>query len=168
LQRHPEKTDLRDQLIAYVLGQSDLTVQDLQDLLNNIFSPVLKHEIMISGNGFLAIAAREAATKTAIAVRAEAQKEIDKVKSELEVSRRENLQVKTFAVMHGWHSGVDFNVIAAMVGLKPNKVAQLITTFEKVKAYCAANTDTNRAELKKMSGLSDVELTKLLLLLEQH
>jgi Putative transposase, YhgA-like len=168
LQQHPEKTDLRDQLIAYVLGQSDLSVQDLQELLNNIFSPVLKQEIMISGNGFLAIAAREAAAKTAIAVRAEAQKEIDKVKSELEVSRSETLQVKTLAIMHGWHGGVPSNLLSAMTGLKLNKVAQLIATFEKVKAYCAANTDRNKAELKKISGLSDVELTKLLLLLEQH
>lgn len=31
LQQHPEKTDLRDQLITYVLGQSDRAVQELQE-----------------------------------------------------------------------------------------------------------------------------------------
>ena len=39
LQQHPEKTDLRDQLISYILGQSDLTVEDLQELLKPGLQP---------------------------------------------------------------------------------------------------------------------------------
>jgi hypothetical protein len=168
LQQHPEKTDLRDQLITYLLGQSDMTVQDLQELLNNIFSPVLKQEIMINGNGFLAVAAREAAAKERIVVRAEAQKEIDKYKLEIETARRETLQVKTITIMHGWHSGVASNIIAAMVSLKPNKVAQFIATFEKVKTHCATKPDSKMAELRQLSGLNDAELKVLLTLLQQH
>jgi hypothetical protein len=76
LQQHPDKTDLRDQLIAYLLGYSDMSAKDLEELLANIFSPVLKQEIMISGTGFLAVAAREAAASA----KAEAQKEAEIVK----------------------------------------------------------------------------------------
>jgi Putative transposase, YhgA-like len=76
LQQHPDRTDLRDQLIAYLLGYSDINAKDLEELLANIFSPVLKQEIMISGTGFLAVAAREAAAKAT----KEAKKEIDSLK----------------------------------------------------------------------------------------
>jgi hypothetical protein len=80
LQQHPDKTDLRDQLIAYLLGYSDMKAKDLEELLANIFSPVLKQEIMISGKGFLAVAAREAAAKAKKETRKEAQIEIDSLK----------------------------------------------------------------------------------------
>jgi F0F1-type ATP synthase membrane subunit b/b' len=84
LQQHPDKTDLRDQLIAYLLGYSDINAKDLEELLVNIFSPVLKQEIMVSGTGFLAVAAREAAAKE----RKEAQKEIDSLKIEVEIAKK--------------------------------------------------------------------------------
>jgi hypothetical protein len=77
LQQHPERTDLRDQLIAYLLGYSDINAKDLEELLANIFSPVLKQEIMISGTGFLAVAAREADAKARKEERKEVQQEID-------------------------------------------------------------------------------------------
>jgi hypothetical protein len=78
LQQHPDKTDLRDQLIAYLLGYSDMSAKDLEELLANIFSPVLKQEIMISGTGFLAVAAREAAASAKAEAQKEAQREAQK------------------------------------------------------------------------------------------
>ena len=78
LQQHSDKTDLRDQLIAYLLGYSDMSAKDLEQLLANIFSPVLKQEIMISGTGFLAVAAREAAASAKAEAQKEAQREAQK------------------------------------------------------------------------------------------
>jgi histone H3/H4 len=64
LQQHPEKIDLRDQLITYLLGQSDIDAKELQELLNNIFSPTIIKEMVYTGNGFIAVAYREAAAET--------------------------------------------------------------------------------------------------------
>ena len=155
LQKHPDKIDLRDQLIAYVLGQSDLTVQDLEELLNNIFSPVLKQEIMISGTGFLAVAAREAAAKAT----SEAQFEIEK-------ARNETIQMKTLNVMYGWHGGISMEKMTKTVDLKPTKINQLITAFEKVKTYCLTKPEIDMKELIQLSGLSEVDLKALLVLLK--
>ena len=41
LQKHPDKTDLQSQLIAYLLGHSPMKPEEMTELLKNIFSPVL-------------------------------------------------------------------------------------------------------------------------------
>jgi hypothetical protein len=168
LQQHPEKTDLRDQLISYVLGQSDMTVEDLQELLNNIFSPVLKQEIMINGNGFIAVAAREAAAKAKAEAQLEASKAANIAKLEIDKARRETSQVKTLTVIHGWHGGVSLSLLTSMTGLRLNKVTELVTTFEKVKATYSVKTDMNISELKQLSGLTEAESKVLLTLLQKH
>jgi Putative transposase, YhgA-like/High-temperature-induced dauer-formation protein len=98
LQQHPEKTDLRDQLITYLLGYGDMTNKDFEELLANIFSPVLKQEIMTSGTGFLAVAAREAAASARKEAQEEAKKAAERVakkaKLELERAREETLKVR--------------------------------------------------------------------------
>jgi Putative transposase, YhgA-like len=194
LQQHPEKTDLRDQLIAYLLGYSDINAKDLEELLANIFSPVLKQEIMISGTGFLAVAAREAAAKTRKEVQKEAQKEIDSLKlavvqaqknakeasakareeaqkaketAQLEVQRtkEETLQLKTrLTIMHGWHRGVAVDLIADMADATPNEVRQLIATFEKVKKYCQTRLEPDVKTVTQLSGLNEAEVKTLLTL----
>jgi Putative transposase, YhgA-like len=191
LQQHPERTDLRDQLIAYLLGYSDINAKDLEELLANIFSPVLKQEIMISGTGFLAVAAREAAAKT----RKEAQKEIDslklaavqaakKAKEELEKARleaqktkeeaqkikEEALQLKTrLTVLYGWHRGAPLDLITDMADISPSEVRQLIAAFEKVKNYCQTHPEHDGKALSQLSGLNEGEINTLLTLLaERH
>ena len=193
LQQHPEKTDLRDQLIAYLLGYSDINAKDLEELLANIFSPVLKQEIMISGTGFLAVAAREAAAKTRKEVQKEAQQEIDSLKlavvqakknakeaaakareeaqkAKLEVQKSKEevqriAQLKTrLTVMHGWHRGAAIDLIADMADATPNEVRQLMATFEKVKKYCQTNPEPDVKTVTQLSGLKEAEVKTLLTL----
>ncbi|MDZ7877739.1 MAG: hypothetical protein U5L45_08715 [Saprospiraceae bacterium] len=46
--------------MTYILGHSNFEAQELEKLLLDIFSPILKDEIMQQGTGFLAAAHREA------------------------------------------------------------------------------------------------------------
>jgi hypothetical protein len=184
LQQHPEKTDLRDQLIAYLLGYSDINAKDLEELLANIFSPVLKQEIMISGTGFLAVAAREAATKATKEAKKEARQEIDslklaaakaakKAKEDLEKARQEAqktkeeaLQLKTrLTIMHGWYRDAPLDLITDMADASPSEVRQLIATFEKVKTYCQTNPEHDVKALSQLSRLNEGEIKALLTLL---
>jgi hypothetical protein len=177
LQQHPEKTDLRDQLIAYLLGYSDINAKDLEELLANIFSPVLKQEIMISGTGFLAVAAREAAAKARKEERKEAQKEIDSLKiiakkakeeakEEAKEAAKEAIQFKTrLTVMHGWHRDAPLDLISDMADASPNEVRQLIVAFEKVKKYCQTHREHDVKKMSQLSGLNEGELKTLLTLL---
>ena len=169
LQQHPDKTDLRDQLIAYLLGYSDINAKDLEELLANIFSPVLKQEIMISGTGFLAVAAREAAAKARKEVRKEAQKEIDSLKIVAKKAKeevRKIAQLKTrLTVLHGWHREVALDLIADMAGTSLNEVRQLMAAFEKVKTYCLSNSEQDVKTLTQLSGLNEGEIKALLTLL---
>ena len=174
LQKHPEKTDLRDQLIAYLLGQSDLSVQDLEELLNNIFSPVLKQEIMISGTGFLAVAAREAAAIASAEAKAAAEKAAEKAKLQIqreklqtEKAKRETLQSKILTVMRSWYRGIQTELILDIVDLPSNKILELIATFENVKSYCRAEKKIDMKNLRELSGLNETELKTLLALLKQ-
>ena len=184
LQQHPERTDLRDQLIAYLLGYSDIKAKDLEELLAHIFSPVLKQEIMISGTGFLAVAAREAATNARKEERKEAQKEIDslklaaakaakkakegllKAREEAQKTKEEALQVKTrLTVLYGWHRGAPLDLITDMADASPSEVRQLIAAFDTVKNYCQTHPERDVKALSQLSGLTEVEINTLLTLL---
>ena len=200
LQKHPDKTDLRDQLITYLLGQSDLSAKDLQELISNIFSPVLKQEIMISGTGFLAVAAREAAAtaraeaerkaeraaertakKNKLAMEAlqqeaektkqEAEKtkqEAEKTKQEAEKTKQEALILKTrLTVMRSWHRGLSLDIITDIVEMSHDEVRQLIAVFENIKNHCYAKTNIDTNELVKLSGLTELEVKAILILLEK-
>ncbi len=170
LQQHPEKIDLRDQLIAYLLGQSDLTVEDLEELLNNIFSPVLKQEIMISGNGFLAVAAREAAAKAREEAQIEAQiatkKAVEKAVEKTE--KKAQLLSNTLTVLRSWHKGVAIDFIAEIVDLPYNKITKLFSAFDKVKSNYLSKPTINMTELKELSKLDDDVLTLLLALIKKQ
>jgi hypothetical protein len=168
LQKHPDKKDLRDQLITYLLGQSDISANDLQELLNNIFSPVLKQEIMISGTGFLAVAAREAAANARAEAKKEAKKEADKAakkaKLEIESLKKEALHRKRLMALLGWHREAPLDLIIKMSDLSHDEVQQLITAFEKAKTYCLSNTNRDINELTKLSGLTESEVKVLFIL----
>jgi hypothetical protein len=43
LEQHPDRVNMRNQMIAYLLSASNLKAQELEELLNNIFSPILKN-----------------------------------------------------------------------------------------------------------------------------
>jgi hypothetical protein len=187
LQRYPDKTDLRDQLITYLLGQSDLSGKELQELINNIFSPVLKQEIMITGTGFLAVAAREAAKKAKAEgkaegkaeAKAEAKEEIEKAKKEVIKAKQEAKKAKQEAektkqlhnrliVLKSWHKGFDENVITDLVEMSHDEVRHLIRIFENIKMAVYAKTDVDIQELVKISGLSELEVKTLLTLLPKQ
>jgi hypothetical protein len=167
LQKHPDKTDLRDQLITYLMGQSDLSGKDLEELISNIFSPVLKQEIMISGKGFLAVAAREAAAATKAEMQKKAEKAAKKAQLAIEAAKKEAFLKTRLTVMRGWNRDVSIDLITDMVDLPQNEVEQLIAAFEKVKAYSYSQTDVDTHELACLSGLSEFEVKALLVLLQK-
>ncbi len=196
LQQHSDKTDLRDQLIAYLLGYSDMSAKDLEELLVNIFSPVLKQEIMISGTGFLAVAAREAAASAKAEAQKEAQKKAEivkiaaekaakKAKLALEKARlktlkareeaqktreeaREALMLKThLIVMRSWRKGISLDLITDISELPSDKVKQLVEAFEKVETYFNANANFNVEALRQLSNLKESEIKALWALLKK-
>ena len=154
LHEHPEKIDLRTKLVAYIIGQSALTHEEIQELINNIFSPVLKEEITMVEEGFMAVAAREARTQA----KAEA-----KIESEVALQFQRRL-----TVMLGWNSGASLDSITIMASLPKNEVIQLVAICEKVKTYCAATKKIDKEALKNLSGLNENELTALVKLLTQQ
>ena len=149
LQKHPYEITLRDQLIAYLLGQSQLEPHEIEELLNNIFSPILKKDVMFIEEGFIAVAARN-----------------ERVKAEAEAERAMRLQIRLTAI-RGWYKGISLNILIDVVDLPANEVKRLVNSCQKVKAYYAETSDTDIVALKKLSGLGEAELTALLKLLAQ-
>ena len=196
LQRHPEKIDLRDQLITYVLGQSDVSVEDLQELLNNIFSPTITQEMVYSGNGFIAVAYREAyaeateklqkaADERAVRVakksklllekaQIQAQKirvqaEKDRVQAEKDRVQAEKdrvLDVRLTA-MRIWNSNMPLQSIAAFTDMSVNDLRPFIAELDAARKAFEANPKMTIHQLKAISKLDDAELTPLLALLKR-
>jgi hypothetical protein len=129
-------------------------------LLNNIFSPVLKEETRMSGTGFLAVAAREAAANATAAANAATRNEIEKANNEI-------LHAKTLSVMYGWHTGMPLNLITKTVDLPPKKIKELMVAFDKIKVYCLSKKQIDIAELQKLSGLTEACLKALLTILKR-
>ena len=165
LQKHSDKTPLRDRLIVYLLGQSTMTAQEIEELSQNIFSPVLKQEIMVATEGFIEFATRQVRAQADAAILA-AKKSVKDVKAKADVAAALHARNRLTA-MHGWHGGVSINLISNMSTLPKNEVLELIAVFEKVKNHCATGKDTTMATLKNLSGLEETELTTLLELLRQ-
>ena len=159
LEKHPQKIDLRDQLIAYLLGNSDITARDLEDMLKNIFSPIVNKEVMMTGTGFLAVAAREADMKarkeekllarTALQAAAQAAAQAQSLKSRI-------------VAIQCWHKKIAADAIADIADLPQKEVDTLMIAFEKVKTYCETKKTINRKTLAQLSGLQEAELTVLL------
>ena len=126
LQGHPHKTDLKSQIVTYLVGESGIHPDEMAELLKNIFSPVLKHEVMMVYEGFMAVTDRKA-------------------RAEEKAIARADLQLKTrLSVMRGWNRGVALDTIILMADLSKKEVVQLIAAFEKAKDYCYATKDIDK------------------------
>ena len=145
LQKHPHEITLRNQLVTYLVGQSQLTPQETEELLNNIFSPILKQEVMEIEGTVMEIAYRRG----------------------LEEANQVQLRKTRLTAMRGWYKGISLNILIDVVDLPANEVKRLVNSCQKVKAYYAETGDTNIVALKKLSGLEEAELTALLKLLAQ-
>ena len=156
--QHGVKIDLRTKLVAYIIGQSALTHEEIQELINNIFSPVLKEEITMVEEGFMAVAAREAEARAEARLKIEAQTALE---TALRFQRR-------FTIMHAWHSGISLDLITNITSSPKNEVIQLVAMCEKVKTYCAAIKKIDKEALKNLSSLNEDELTALIKLLTQQ
>ena len=182
LQKHPEKTDLREQLITYLLGQSTFTGEEIEELLNNIFSPILKQKVMVAQRGYIAEAYRKAKIELLDQVKAEVTAKVKaevtakvkaevtaKVKAEVTAKAEEAILFqKRLTVMNGWNGGVPENMIVKMSSLPQQEVTQLIASFEKVKDAFQSKKKVYMKDLKKISNLNEAELKALIALLKQE
>ena len=160
MQGHPEKTDLKSQLATYLLAPGLFTDDEIQELIDNIFSPVLKQEVMVAQKGFIANAYRNGKAEGEAKMEVKIKREAEKAEKALQFQRR-------LTVMHGWNSGVPLNIIINMSNLPPDETVRLIAIFDKIKAYLHSETDVDKTELKKLSDLNDAELKALVALLKQ-
>ena len=117
LQKHPHEITLRDQLIAYLLGQSQLEPHEIEELLNNIFSPILKQDVMFIEEGFIAVAARN-----------------ERVKAEAEAEMAMKFHVR-LTIMRSWYNGVALNILTKIVDLPEKEVKRLVNSCQKVRKY---------------------------------
>ncbi len=159
LERHPHKSALRNQLVTYLIGSSELTKDDLEALLRNILSPILKKEVMLTGTGFIAVAAREAAEKAAL------ETEI-RVRKELEKERFAAIQLKARTlIMRSWKKEISVEAISDISEVPIHEVETLIKGFEAAKAYIAAQKRVTVKQIVKLTKFSDEEAAVLLKLL---
>jgi Putative transposase, YhgA-like len=168
LQRHPEKVDLRDQLITYVLGQSDVSVEDLQELLHNIFSPTITEEMVYTGNGFIAVAYREAAAQERERLEKKAEKLTEKLTKKLaEKAKKERALDRRLTAMRIWNSNISIENIADFTTMSESDLRPFIAKLETAKKAVEANPDMDFKQLKTLSKLDEAELTALLALLKR-
>ncbi len=124
----------------------------------------------MSGTGFLAVAAREAYAKATADAQIVTQMEVKKAteKATKQATKKTKLEVQTLTVMRSWFTGLSLDIITNLVDLPLSKITELITSFEKAKAYCHSKTKINMKELKQLSGLTEVDIKALLVLLERQ
>jgi Putative transposase, YhgA-like len=162
LEKHPQKLDLRDQLIAYLLGNSDITARDLENMLKNIFSPIIQKEVMMTGTGMLATAAREAEIRTRKEEKLLAQTALQ---AAVQAAAQAAAQVQTLkariVAMRCWDKKLAPDAIADIAELPQKEVDTLIVAFEKVSAYLDTQKRVNINELMRLSGLQEVEVKAL-------
>jgi hypothetical protein len=129
----------------------------LEELLKNIFSPILKQEVMIQGTGFIAVAAREADEK--------ARKE-EKIAAEK--AKLAALQLKTRTLMmRSWKKGASIDFIADIVELKKEEVEQLFAAFERGKTYFEEKERISVKKMMEISGLTEEEVAVLIKILKE-
>lgn len=162
LEKHPHKIELRDQLIAYLLGNSDISAKDLEDMLKNIFSPIIQKEVMITGTGFIASAARETEIRVRKEERLNAERAVAAAKKAAEEAQ---LLTKRTTVIHCWYRNIASDAIADIADLPHKDVELLIDAFQKVKTYHQTHKRFNFKTLMQLSGLKETELKLLLNLL---
>jgi hypothetical protein len=168
LQRHPDKTALRNQLVTYVLGMSSLSKEELENLITHIFSPPLKKEVMTQGTGFIAVAAQEAAKEATEKTRKEEQ---EKARKEAVIARLVSFQLeKRSLMMRLWKKEAATNFIAEVTELELAAVEKLIKGFNDAKTYIEAQGQKriSNKKLLKLTHLTEEELSVLLKILKQQ
>jgi hypothetical protein len=157
LEQHPDRVNMRNQMITYLLSASQLKAQELEELLKNIFSPILKKEVMIQGTGFIAVAAREAAREAE-----------ERTRKEEKIAQLAALQLKTRTIMmHSWKAGLPIQVIETITELKKEEVETLIAAFERGKTYFDAKERVSVKKMMEVSGLLEEEVTVLMKILKE-
>jgi hypothetical protein len=121
---------------------------------------------MISGTGFLAVAAREAYAKATADAQIVTQMEVKK--NALKIAKKTRLEVQTLTVMRSWLTGLSLETVTNLVDFPPSKIADLVASFEKVKTYRHSKNKINMKELKQLSGLTETDIKTLLVLLERQ
>ena len=150
LQGHPEKTDLRKQLVTYLLGHITFSPEEIQQMIDNIFSPILKQEVMVAKKGYIAVAYNQA-------------------KAQAEAKAEEKAQAKErLSVMRSWDRGIALDAIIYISDLPHNETTRLVAIFDKIKAYFQSKPTVGMAELEKLSDLNTTELKALVELLKQQ
>jgi Putative transposase, YhgA-like len=168
LQRHPNKTALRNQLVTYVLGMSSLSKDELEDLITHIFSPPLKEEVMTQGTGFIAVAAQESAEKTRKEEQEKARINAEKVRKE---ARLIAIQLeKRSLMMRLWKKGVAADFIADVTEVELAAVEKLIKGFNDAKTYIEEQGQKriSNKKLLKWTHLTEEELAVLLKILKEQ
>jgi hypothetical protein len=157
LERHPEREQMRNQLVTYLLGASDLSAQDLEGMLKNIFSPILKKEVQMYGTGFIAAAARETEDR----VRKE-----ERIAAEKAKIAALQLQKRTL-MMHFWKKGIAPDLIVHACELPVEEGRKLILAFEKGKAYFEGKERISIPKMIEASGLVEDEVMALIRILKE-
>jgi hypothetical protein len=175
LERHPEKKALRNQLVTYLIGASDLKRAELEFLLANIFSSSLKQEIMTTGTSFWAVAAQEAAHAARILALEEAELKWKEERAAAEKARLEALNAaekarelalqleKRTVIMRSWKKGIVPEVISEIWDVSIQEVNALIKGFEAAKTYIQSH---KRPTLKKIEALSQLNAGEAAVLLQ--
>ena len=168
-QGHPEKTDLRKQLVTYLLGHITFSPEEIQQMIDNIFSPILKQEVMVAKKGYIAVAYNQA--KAQAEAQAEAQLEAQ-LEAQAEAKAQE-FKAKTLfnarlSVMRSWDRGIALDAIIYISDLPHNETTRLVAIFDKIKAYFQSKPTVSIAELEKLSDLNTTELKALVELLKQQ
>jgi hypothetical protein len=163
LEKHPQRIDLRDQLIAYLLGNSDISAQDLEDMLKNIFSPIIHKEVMLTGTGFIATAAREVEIKVRKEEKILAQRAVEKAVEK--ALAKERLLSSRNVIIQGWLKNMPSDTIYDFVQLSRKDVDSLIDALEKIKKYQQTHKRINLKTLTQLTGLYEEDLNEILKLL---
>ena len=139
-----------------------MSPQDIEELLQNIFSPVLRQEIMVAEEGFIEVATRHYKALADAAQAAQAAQTAQTAQAAQDLKIRNRL-----LVMSCWKGGIPIDLIVNMASLPKNEVIQLMAIFENVKSRYIATKDSDLVKLREFSGLSDSELMMLIELLKQ-
>ena len=104
---------------------------------------------MFPKKGLIAVAARE-----------------ERIKLKAEFDAKTLLKDRLY-VMRIWKKSIELDAIIDISNLPAKEVTQLVDSFEKVKNYCTSTKTIRKEALRKLSGLSDIELKTLIELLKK-
>jgi Putative transposase, YhgA-like len=170
LERDPEKTALRNQLLTYLIGASRLTHRELDELLKAaLYKPYyknLKSESMEIAEGFIEMAARQTEER----VRKEEQKKRQEERQEEQLKWQVAAQLKTRSiVMRLWHKKIAADVIVLATELSLADVEKLIKGFEIARVYWTSHDKRfSKKKIAELAGITLDETTVLINVLKKN